>query len=110
MVMNVALVLESQTIGSDELLGVSSAIQKQVARDFAPFWNITATVDGFLKLEDVPTGFWPVIVVDEVATGELGVHGLRDKQPISLVKATPNWSLTASHEVLEMLADPFSSR
>src|SRR5207244_12011882 len=33
-----------------------------------------------------------------------------DGQPYALVLYTQSWSLTASHETLEMLADPWGSR
>jgi hypothetical protein len=39
-----------------------------------------------------------------------GVHLDEFGQPFSLVRFSPSWSLTASHECLEMLADPFGSR
>lgn len=40
----------------------------------------------------------------------MGIHGQRDNQPIATVQAKTDWSLTASHEIIEMLADPFSNR
>jgi hypothetical protein len=110
MLIHVALLSQSNSIELGELLEVSAALQKQVLRDFSPLWNVSATVDPFASIEDVPIGYWPVIVVDQVATGELGVHGQRDNQPIALVQAKADWSHTASHEILEMLADPFSNR
>lgn len=110
MTSNLALISQSKTIMSSEVIAVSAAIQKQIMRDFTPLWNISATIDFFQALEDVPVGYWPVIIVDEIVTGDLGIHGQRDKQPIALVQAKADWSLTASHEVLEMLADPYSSR
>lgn len=106
----IAIVSQSAQVTLDELLQVSAALQKQILRDFAPLWGIPATVDAFARLADVPVGYWPVIVVDEVFTGDLGVHGLRDHQPLALIKAVTDWSLTASHEVLEMIADPFGNR
>ena len=39
-----------------------------------------------------------------------GVHLDKKGQPFSLVEAGNSWSLTASHGVLEMLADPFGNR
>jgi hypothetical protein len=44
---------------------VSAAIQKQISRDFGPMWNVEATVDAFKKLEDVPIGYWHVLLQDE---------------------------------------------
>lgn len=60
----------------------------------------------------MPIGYWPVILVGDVK-GAAGIHLDVDGQPYALVEAGPshpNWSLTTSHEVLEMLVDPFGKR
>lgn len=110
-VQEVALVSETRRVKARELMTVTAAIQKQAARDFAPIWQVPATIDCFDRLEDVPIGYWPVIIRDDIGfAGAAGVH-LDDRgQPFALVQHDPQWSLTASHEVLEMLADPFGSR
>jgi hypothetical protein len=106
-----ALVSESSGVSSSELTQVSAALQKQATRDFGPIWGVDATVDAFHKLEDVPIGYWPVIVMDDIGQpGAAGVHLDKDNQPYALVQYSENWALTASHETLEMLADPFGNR
>ncbi len=108
---HVALVAEISAITSSELSRVSAAIQKQVTRDFGAIWEVQATVDSFPKLEDVPLGYWPVLIETDIGqAGALGVHLDKDNQPYALVTFDDNWSLTASHETLEMLADPFGNR
>ncbi len=87
----------------------AAALQKQATRDFGPIWDVAATVDAFPSLNDVPLGYWPIIVGQE-GQGGGGVHLDRDNQPFALVDFTPDWSVTASHECLEMLADPFGNR
>ena len=68
-------------------------------------------MSGFAKLEDVPTDYWPVIIRDDIKTpGAAGVHEDKNGQPFALVQFSDAWSLTASHETLEMLADPFGNR
>lgn len=104
-----ALVSDVNQVGVGELTRVAAALQKQVTRDFTPIWEIPATVDGFARLEDVPLGYWPVIVVRDVQDAA-GVHLDRDGQPFAQVEMGSSWSLTASHEVLEMLVDPFGDR
>jgi hypothetical protein len=74
---------------------IAAALQKQVTRDFVPAWQVPAKVDGFSALEDVPVGYWPVIVVEDVQ-GAAGVHLYNDGQPFALVEAGDSWSLTAS--------------
>jgi hypothetical protein len=105
---HLALVSMVPAIDFGELSSVSAALQKQLIRDFGPIWNVEATVDVFAKLEDVPLGYWKILVVDTFAKG--GQHRDRNNQPYALVAAGSSWSLVASHEALEMLADPFGNR
>jgi hypothetical protein len=109
LIRQVALVSDDANVPTPEILRIASALQKQVTRDFAPFWKVRATVDGFDSLEGVPLGYWPVIVVRDVQ-GAAGFHTDKNGQPFALVEAGSSWSLTASHETLEMLADPFGNR
>jgi hypothetical protein len=82
-------------------------LQKQTTRDLAPIWEIKATVDAFAKLNEVPVCYWPIIITEEDLGDAAGIHEDKDGQPFSLVKYDNGWSLTASHERLEMLVDPF---
>ena len=45
---------------------VAAALQKQVARDFGPIWQINGTVDAFETLDAVPVDYWPVVVLDNI--------------------------------------------
>jgi hypothetical protein len=107
----VAVVSETSKISFKELSRVSAALQKQAIRDLGPVWDIQATVDAFADLEDVPVGTWPIIVEEDIKVeGAAGVHEDSDGQPFALVTAGSGWSLTASHELIEMLVDPFGRR
>ena len=106
----VALVSETPKIHYSELARVGAALQKQMSRDFGPIWDVDSTVDAFDKLEDVPLGYWPMIVRDKISYAAAGIHLDTDNQPMALITYSPTWSLTASHEALEMLADPFGNR
>jgi len=108
---NLALVADTKKITPSQLTKVAAALQKQATRDFGPLWDIKANVSGFARLQDVPTDYWPVIVRDDIKTpGAAGVHEDKNRQPFALVQFSDAWSLTASHETLEMLADPFGNR
>jgi hypothetical protein len=107
------LALTSEVQGHDpsDVARVAAALQRQATRDFAPIWSISATVDAFPRLEDVPVGYWPMIVETDInVPGAAGVHEDKDGQPFALIAMSDSWSLTASHEMLEMLADPFGRR
>jgi len=109
MIRQVALVPDGVDIDLTEIVRVSAAVQKQVTRDFSPIWDIQATVDGFATLDQIPLGYWPVMIMQDVQ-GAAGFHQDKNGQPFAVVEAGDSWSLTASHEVLEMLADPFGNR
>jgi hypothetical protein len=109
----VHLALVSIVQGHDpgDVSRVAAALQRQATRDFAPIWGLRATVDAFPRLEDVPLGYWPMIVATDIHTpGAAGVHEDKNGQPFALIEMSDSWSLTASHEMLEMLADPFGKR
>src|SRR5262249_27760766 len=105
-----ALVSESPSINFSDLARVSAALQKQAERDLSPVGDISATVDAFAKLEDVPVGYWPIIIRDDIGFDAAGIHLDKDNQPFALVTSGDGWSVTASHEALEMLVDPFGNR
>jgi hypothetical protein len=108
---NVALVSETPVVDPSQVSIVAAALNKQATRDFGPFWDVDATVSAFDKLEDVPVDYWPVIIRDDInQPGAAGYHTDDNGQPFSLVQADDSWTLTSSHEVLEMLADPFGNR
>jgi hypothetical protein len=110
LVQQVALVAEpAKIVKASTLSKVSAALQKQVVRDLAPIWGVKATVDSFASLDDVPLGYWPIVVVRDVPDAA-GLHTDKDGQPIAFVELGDTWSLSASHECLEMLVDPFGNR
>lgn len=89
---------------------VSAAIQRQASRDLSKIWDIEATVDAFEKLEDVPLGYWPIMIMDDIHEDAAGLHEDKNHQPFALVQYADDWTLTVSHETLEMLVDPYGTR
>ena len=107
----VALVSDTTSVSFADVSSVAAALQKQATRDFSPLWQVNATVSAFDALESVPVDYWPVIIRDDIdQPGAAGYHTDSNGQPFSLVQADDQWQLTASHETLEMLADPFGNR
>jgi hypothetical protein len=131
----VALVSLTRDISTKHLLQVAAAVQKQVTRDFAPLWGIRATVNAFENLGDVPNDYHPVVLfgdpdeflgqlefeignvnaarlVEQFAAGRVaGIHvNAFTRQPFALIQAADDWSVVVSHEVMEMLADPYGNR
>lgn len=113
LVQQLALVSIAERVNFNEIAIVSAALQKQAMRDGGPIWGVSATVDPFARLEDMPPGYWPMIVADNIGFNAAGIHLDQDGQPFALITASTDndvWSLTASHECLEMLVDPFGNR
>jgi hypothetical protein len=106
-----ALVSETARVSGSELARVAAALNKQATRDITQLWGVQASVDAFSDLEDVPLGYWPMIVRDDIGfPGAAGIHLDRDGQPFALIQHSNSWSLTASHEAVEMMVDPLGNR
>jgi hypothetical protein len=61
----------------------------------------------------VPVGTWPIIIGGKVPPGAGGFHTDTNGQPLALVRASDDIDVlcqTCSHEMIEMLVDPFGSR
>jgi hypothetical protein len=110
-VIHLALVVEAPGVPRQAVAEIAAALQRQLSRDVAPIWEVHATIDAFESLDHVPPGYWPILVGDYFPGVEsVGIHLDRSGQPFALVEASPSWSLTASHEAIEMVIDPWGNR
>ncbi len=110
LIRHIAIVSETAAVPLRDVTRVAAAVQKQVLRDFAPIWGIQATVGAFAAREDIPIGYWPILIEDDIDEPFDGMHRNRNGEPFGVVRAGYGWSVTVSHEALEMLADPSCSR
>ena len=85
---------------------VAAILDAQIANDFFPVWGIRADVVPVPARKKAPAGAWRVSIVDKQDGG--GVH-LYKGRPYARVKFRRDWTFMASHELLEMLADPFGT-
>jgi hypothetical protein len=110
----ILIVDQTQSIDTTLLHSAALAISNQVATDLPQYWTgITASVTVAPTLAAVPVGGWPVFLVDSLPPGEGGFHQDQQNQPYAKVVASANddtWTIDASHEIIEMLVDPFGSR
>jgi hypothetical protein len=113
---HVALVDETGVFDQSELAEVAGALNEQVQADFRPIWGGPgATVGAYRK---APPNTWRIILQEKLdVQGALGYHTDENNVPVSYVdvigrngEIDPTWTVTASHELLEMLADPWGSR
>ena len=89
---------------------VTAALNLQITRDFAPIWGVSATVVAIPNPDAIDPGVWPIFIDDDIGADAAGFHQTEQNQPFSRVESGPTWSVTASHECLEMLADPTGNR
>ena len=106
---NLALISQVPDVELPELSRIAAALQKQITRDFTPLWNVSGNIGAFGRIEDVPVDYWTVSLCYSVPEGS-GGHRDADGRPAAFVEWTDGWSLSASHEVLEMLVDPWGKR
>jgi hypothetical protein len=100
-------------IDVDLVHSAAIALNLQVTRDLPQFWPISATVTYLPNPDKIPAGIWPVQLVKTLPPDEGGFHSDKHKQPYAKViasKADPSWTIDASHEILEMLVDPYGNR
>jgi hypothetical protein len=106
---HVALVDATGTIDAAQLAEVAGALNEQVQADVAPVWKVAASVGAYPK---PPAGTWRVELKPGTGDEEAaGYHADEHGQPYAIVGLDDgNWTVTASHELIEMLVDPFGSR
>ena len=109
----VGLVDKTGKLDADLVRSAAAALNVQVTRRSAPVLGRPHTVIFLPDPEKIPTGVWPVFLVDHLPPGEGGFHLNKHNQPYAKVIATPkseDWTVDASHETIEMLVDPFGNR
>ena len=110
----VAVVNASSVLKDSQVQNAIEPLQTQVSRDFATVWGIDADIEFVPKGNKPSPGTWWLAVLDDSdQAGALGYHDVtRDGLPLGKVFAGSDlklgytWTVTASHELLEMLADP----
>jgi hypothetical protein len=107
-----ACLRDSNAITDAMVAAYVAAQQIQITRDFAPAWGIDATCVVVPPGGAIPAGAWQIWMKDHTdEDGALGYHDV-DGNPIAYVFVADDladgisWSVTASHETLEMLGDP----
>lgn len=110
----VAVINASTMVTDDEVQSAMQALQTQVSKHFAPAWGINAELK-FCSSETTPPqdSWWLVILDNTDQAAELGYYDLTSQGlPLGKVFAAIDkqegyqWTVTASHVLLETLADP----
>jgi hypothetical protein len=112
---NIAVVNRSTVLEDEnEIKRGMDALQTQCDRDFAKYYGITAKLSFISKNQTPPSDQWWLLLLDDTTqAGALGFHDLTSNGlPQGKVFAGTDlqfgdqWTVTASHELLEMLGDP----
>ncbi|MBI3804641.1 MAG: hypothetical protein HY282_12860 [Nitrospirae bacterium] len=110
----IAVINASTVLTDDQVKAAVPDLQTQVHRDFAPAWGVDADLTFVPKKSKPAPGMWWLVILDNSdQAGALGYHDLtKDGLPLGKVFAGSDiqygyqWTVTASHELLEMLGDP----
>lgn len=110
----IAVINESSEVTDAQVAQLAPALQVQVSRDFAPAWGVDADLRVIANRAAAAPGEWWLAILDDAdQAGALGYHDLTsDGLPLGKVFARTtrldggNWTVTSSHELLEMLGDP----
>ena len=110
----ISVINESTILADKDVVPVLAALQKQVTNDFRPVRGTDAELTIVAKGTQPPAGSWWLVLLDDSdQANALGYHDLTSESlPIGKVfaasdlKAGTSWTVTASHELLEMLGDP----
>jgi hypothetical protein len=105
---SVALLDRSSVPVTARLDEVAQALQTQVDRDLGPVWGVGALILPWRHGAPGP-GCWRIVVVDS-RPARLGVRVDRSGCPCAEVRAGGDWTVAASHALLEMLVDPAGAR
>lgn len=104
----------STVVSGPELKAAMPAFQKQTSEHFAPAWGVDAKLLFMPQDYVAAVGSWLLCLFDDAdAANALGYHDITARgDPLGKVfcKTTKDdggiWTVTFSHELLEMLADP----
>jgi hypothetical protein len=111
----IAIINQSTVLQTADVEAAVHAVQIQLNRDFAPAWGLTANLKMINSLAEVGQFDWLMGVLDDSdQAGALGYHTMADSgQPVGKIFARTDlqndlsWTVTLSHEILEMVGDPY---
>jgi hypothetical protein len=103
-------VTNNSTLPDATLADALPVFQQALDSDFAPVWT---EADGSrLILGQAPAGSWQIRVVDDIEECWIcsGYHDVKDAVPFAVVSTLDDWQLTFSHELWELLVNPYTDR
>ncbi len=94
------------------LQSATAAFQKQVTEHLAPVWLLEPTViKAYQYQSEIPSDEWQVLIKESLSIDVYGYHAVDNTgKPFAVLKYVENWTHVASHELMEMLVDPYGDR
>ena len=111
----IAISNASTCLTDAQVEAVLPALQKQASADFKAYWELDCTLTFLNNGQPLTRGWWQIVITDNPdQAGALGCHEMTTTgAPFGKVFAKldlergSSWTATLSHELLEMLADPW---
>jgi hypothetical protein len=111
----IALTNASTCLSDAQVETVLPSLQRQVSRDFCAYWDIDCSLTFLPKAQALVAGWSQIVLTDDPdQAGALGYHEMSSNgTPLGKVfagldaESGSSWTVTLSHELLEMLADPW---
>jgi hypothetical protein len=114
---SVALVNQCSMLSDEDVSRILLPLQTQVTEHVAPVWRIDAKLSFVGTGKPIPPGAWRLFLMDTTddAGGDTGYHNTDSDGPFGRVfvktayQDQQNWTIVTSHELLEMLINPFAN-
>lgn len=101
-------VVNQSSVADSTVQNSLPSFQQALDADFGPVWGADPT------LLYGPGPGWTITLTDQIkdVPGAAGYHGHKAEVPFAIVgmKTKLNWQLVFSHELFEMLVDPYATR
>jgi hypothetical protein len=111
----IAITNASTCLTDTQVEAVLPALQRQVSIDFRAYWDLDCALYPLARNQPLTRGWWQIVITDNPdQAGALGYHEMTSQgAPLGKVFARldlesgASWTVALSHELLEMLADPW---
>lgn len=104
----VAIIDQTGQITASLLQQTRKALQTQVTDDYVPYWFDDATIEIATERKK---GVWPIYIQNNLdQAGVNGYHWFDEVSPYAKVLFNAEWQYTLSHELLEMIRNPYANK
>ena len=111
----ISIINYSTVVKDAEVQEAIVSIQTQINRDFAPIWGMNANLIFVNKFKNPPINTWVMHILDNTdQINAIGYHTVSNNNlPLGKIFVKTDleyglsWTVTLSHEILEMIGDPY---